>query len=106
VPWWTWIALGVFALSLMAVAIFAASALARLKRLSTTGEAITGRLDELSRRAEELERRLEHANKRVDGAQRHVEHLEGSLERLGVLSWALGDARKSVARLRQAYLRK
>jgi chromosome segregation ATPase len=105
-PWWTWIALGVLALSLMAAAIFAAAALGRVKRLNATGTAITARLDELSGRAEELERRLEHANERIEAVQPHVELLEDSLERLGVLSWALGDARKSVTRLREAYLRK
>ena len=31
---------------------------------------------------------------------------DGSLERFSVLSWALGDARKGIARLRGAYLRK
>jgi chromosome segregation ATPase len=106
VPWWTWIALGLFALTVLAAAIFAVFALGRIKRLTATGEAIAGQLEELSRRGEELDRRLEHANRRAQDVQRHLERVEGSLERLGVLSWALGDARTGIARLREAYLRK
>jgi chromosome segregation ATPase len=106
VPWWTWIALGVFALTVVAAGIFAVFALGRIKRLTAAGEAIATRLEDLSRRGEELDRRLEHANERAEDVQRHLERLEGSLERLGVLSWALGDARTGIARLRESYLRK
>jgi hypothetical protein len=106
VPWWTWIALGVFALAVVGTAIFTVSALGRLKRLSATGEMIAARLDELSRESEKLELRLEHASERGEDVRRHLERLEGSLERLGVLSWALGDARRGITRLRGAYLRK
>ena len=105
-PWWTWIALGAFALTVVAAAIFVAFAFGRIKRLAATGEAIATRLEDLSQRGEELERRLDHANERAEDVQRHLERLEASLERLGVLSWALGDARTGIARLREAYLRK
>jgi predicted nuclease with TOPRIM domain len=106
VPWWTWIALGAFALTVVAAAIFAVFAFGRLKRLSATGQEIAGRLEKISRSGEELERRLEHVDERTELVQRRLERLEGSLERLGVLSWALGDARDGITRLRQAYLRK
>ncbi|MGH3029764.1 MAG: hypothetical protein ACRDNE_03185 [Gaiellaceae bacterium] len=105
-PWWTWIALGFFALTVVAAAILAVFAFGRIKRLAATGEAIATRLEDLSRRGEELDRRLEHASERAEVVQLHLERVEGSLERLGVLSWALGDARTGIARLREAYLRK
>jgi chromosome segregation ATPase len=106
VPWWTWIALGLFALTVVAAGIFAVFALGRIKRLAATGEALATQLEDLSRRGEELDRRLERANERAEEVQRHLGRLEGSLERLGVLSWALDDARTGIARLREAYLRK
>jgi chromosome segregation ATPase len=106
VPWWTWIALGLFALTVLAAAVFAVFAFGRFKRLAAAGEAIVARLDDLSHRGEELERRLDHANERAEDVQRHLERLESSLERLGVLSWAFGDARAGITRLREAYLRK
>jgi hypothetical protein len=105
-PWWTWIALGLFALTVVAAANFAAFAIGRIKQLTATGEAIAVQLEDLSRRGEELDLRLEHANKRAEDVQRHLERVDGSLERLGVLTWALGDARTGIARLREAYLRK
>jgi predicted RNase H-like nuclease (RuvC/YqgF family) len=105
-PWWTWIALGVFALSVVAMAIFAVYTLGRVKRLKAEAEAITAALDEVTRRAEELERRSAHASERAAEVERARARLDGSLERLSVLSWALGDARKGIARLRGAYLRK
>jgi hypothetical protein len=106
VPWWTWIALGAFALAVVAAAIFAVATFGRLKRLSAVGERIAARLEELSARGEELERRAEHASERAEEVERELARLQGSLERLGVLAWALGDARRGVTRLREAYLRK
>jgi hypothetical protein len=106
VPWWTWIALGVLACVLVTAAVYAVYAVRVLKRLQATGEALASRAEEVARANEELETRLAHAGERADVVQQHLGRLEGSLERLSVLSWALGDARKGIARVRGAYLRK
>ena len=105
-PWWTWIALGVFALAVVALAIFGVYAAGRIKRLKAQGEALTAALDDVARRAEELERRAAHASERAAEVERARAELDGSLERLSVLSWALGDARKGITRLRGTYPRK
>ena len=91
-PWWTWLALGVLALALVATGIFAAYAIGKVERAQAIAEDLRKRVDELARTAEELER--ERARLAV------------SFERLSVLTWALSDARKSVTRLHRTYLRK
>jgi uncharacterized protein HemX len=106
VPWWTWIALGVFALTVVATAIFAAWSFGGVKGTQTSAEAIMEQLQDVARRSEELERRLERTSARAEEVQRDLERLQRSLERLGVVGWALGDARRTVAHVRGAYLRK
>jgi hypothetical protein len=106
VPWWTWIALGAFALALVAVAIFAVATYGRVKRMTAAGERLAARLEELSAQGEKLERRAEHAGKRAEEVEREIARVQGSLDRLGVLVCALSDARQGVTRLREAYLRK
>jgi hypothetical protein len=106
VPWWVWIALATFAVVVAAGVIFAVAAFMRLKRLQAVGEAIAARADAVAAESEELERRLAHASERAGEVERHLDRLRASVERLSVLSWGLGDARKSVMRLRGAYLRK
>jgi hypothetical protein len=101
-----WIAIATFAVALVAGGLFAATVFTRMKRLQATGEAIAAQAEEVALRGEELERRLAHASERAEEAQQHLARLHASVERLSVLSWALGDARKSVARLRGTYLRK
>ena len=105
-PWWTWLALGAFALALVATAIFAVYALGRLRRAQAVVAGLQARLDELARAAEQLERRLAAAQARADELERERARLTVSLDRLSVLTWALSDARKDVTRLREAYLRK
>ncbi|HEU4450006.1 MAG TPA: hypothetical protein VFR63_08535 [Gaiellaceae bacterium] len=105
-PWWTWLALGAFALALVATAVFAVYAVGQVKRARAVGERLQGRVDELARAAEEVERRLAHVQERAEELERERTRLQGSLDRLSVLTWAAADARKSVTRLRNAYLRK
>ena len=105
-PWWTWLCLGVLALSLLATAIFTAVAVTRLKRLAALAEAIRLQLDELARAAEELERRMAHAEERAAEFDRHRAQLDSSLARLQILTSALSEARAGVTRLQKAYLRK
>jgi septal ring factor EnvC (AmiA/AmiB activator) len=105
-PWWTWLALGVLALSLLATAVFTAVAVTRLKRLAFLAEAIRVQLDELARAGEELERRLAHAEERAAEFEQHRAQLDSSLARLSVLTSALSEARGGITRLQKAYLRK
>jgi chromosome segregation ATPase len=106
VPWWTWLALGAFALALVAAAIFAVNAIGQLRRAQAVAAGLQGRLDELARAAEELDRRTAAAQGRAEELERERARLTVSFERLSVLTWALSDARKGVTRLRKAYLRK
>jgi DNA anti-recombination protein RmuC len=106
VPWWVWISVGALALVLFAGAVFAAVVFQRVKRLRTTLDAIAAHAEEIARRGEKLDSRLAHVTERAEEAQQHLDRLHASFERLSVLTWALGDARESVARLRGAYLRK
>ena len=105
-PWWIWIPLGLLASTVVAAAVQTLFAYGRIKRLQATGGAIAARAEEVARSSEELEVRLDRASGRADEIERHLDRLRESLERLSVLSWALGDARKGIARLRGAYLRK
>jgi predicted RNase H-like nuclease (RuvC/YqgF family) len=105
-PWWTWLALGIFALALVATAIFAVYAIGKVRRAEAVAERLQARLDELAHTAEVVERRMAHAQARAEELERERTRLEISFDRLSVLTWALSDARKNVTRLRKAYLRK
>ncbi len=101
-PWWTWIALGIFAVGLLVTAIVGVIGFVRVRRFARTGEGIAAALDELSGRAVELEERLTRLDERSAEIERSAERVNRSLERLSVLTWALGDARKGIARIRAA----
>ena len=105
-PWWTWLSLGIFLAALVATAVFSAFAVGRLRRLSTTAEAIQVSVDEVARAAEELERRVARTEARMAELERHRARLEASVERLRVLTSALSDATGGVRRVRRQYLRK
>jgi hypothetical protein len=105
-PWWTWLALGFFALAVVATAIFAAFAIRRIMPLAAASERIQSRLDELAVEAEALNVRVAHTQERVAEAERARAQLEGSLERLSVLTRSLQDARRGMRRLHTNYLRK
>jgi phage shock protein A len=105
-PWWAWLCLGIFLAALVATAIFSAFAFGRLRRLSATADAIRVSVDEVARAAEELERRVARTEQRMAELELHRAQLEASLERLRVLTAALGDATGGVRRLRRQYLRK
>ena len=105
-PWWSWLALGVFALALVATGIFAVYALGKIRRAQALAVRLQARVDDLARTAEQIERRLAHAQARAEELERERARVEVSLDRLSVLTWALADARKSVTRLRRTYLRK
>jgi cell division protein FtsB len=107
VPWWTWAALGFFVGVLVFAAVYGFIALRRVRALATTGDRVSGALEELTARTEALERRVAEVEERRAKVELHLERLNRSLERLSALGWALGDARRGLARIRAgATLRK
>ena len=105
-PWWTWLAFGIFLLALFATAVFAVFAFRRLKRFGAAVEGIQARLDEVSRSAEEVERRMAHVQERLEEVERHRAVLDGSLARLRVLTEAFSEATGGPRRVRSRYLKK
>jgi uncharacterized membrane-anchored protein YhcB (DUF1043 family) len=103
-PWWTWAALVFFAVVLAAGTVVVVLALMEMRRLEQTGAQLEAALEDLSRRSEELEARLDHANERAELVEQRLAHLDSSLERLSVLTWALGDVAKAVSQVRSAVL--
>jgi hypothetical protein len=103
-PWWTWVALGIFVASLVAAGVIAFVALRSLNALQSVGERLTVALEDLAAKSEELERSAERASMRVESAEPHFDHLRVTLDRFSVLTWALGDVAKTVGQLRSAVL--
>jgi hypothetical protein len=106
VPWWTWLSLGIFALSLLAVGIVAAFAIGRMRQLMSVVERIRAKAEELNRAALELERRRARMEARREELEQARARLEVSLERLSVLRWGISDARRDLRRLRALALPK
>ena len=103
-PWWTWVSLAFFAAVVLAASILALVALRSLSRLQRTGELLQVAFEDLAEKSDELERRAARASMRVEAAEPHFEHLRTSLDRFSVLTWAIGDMARTVARLRAALL--
>jgi len=101
-PWWTWTALVFFALVVAAGAAVTVVSLLRMRRLSAAGDQVALALEGLTRKTEDLERRLEHAQEQADLVEQKVAKLNASMERLSVLTWALGDVAKTVSQVRSA----
>ena len=89
-PWWTWIALGVFIASLVAASVIALLTMMTLRSLQATSERLAAALEELAAKGEALERRSDVASAHVESAEPHFEHLKLTLDRFSVLTWALG----------------
>ena len=105
-PWWTWIALAFFLLAVVVGATVAFLSLRQMRRLQATGAQVAAALDDVTRKTEELERRLEHASERAEIVEKRLDSLSESLERLSVLTWALGDVGKTISQLRSAIVLK
>jgi chromosome segregation ATPase len=103
-PWWTWAALVFFTLAVLAGSAVVLVAFLGMRRLEQTAVELEAALEDLSRRSEELEARLEHANERAELVERRLAQLDASLERLSVLTWALGDVSKAISQVRSAVL--
>jgi chromosome segregation ATPase len=102
VPWWTWTALVVFTVIVAVGAAVSGAALMQLKRLAKTGEDVARSLEELNAKIEALQIRLEQAEGRAQVADRKLQKLDDSFERLSVLLWALGDARRTIEHVKDA----
>jgi cell division protein FtsB len=100
VPWWTWIALGFFLVTLVATAVVAFVGARRVQRAQASAEAMTAAFEDLARKVEELEQRAAVVEKRRARVEEHVARLGRSRERLSVLTWALRDATRELTSLR------
>lgn len=105
-PWWSWLALGFFAVVVLATGILVFSVFVRLKQLRDRGDRLQAEFEALAGKAEALEGRLVRSEEKAERARAHLERLDASLQRLSVLTWALGDARRAVSQLRAGLLRK
>ena len=103
-PWWTWAALGFFAVIVVTGAVVVLVGFLGMRRLEQTGSQVEAALDDLTRKSEELEARLEHSNERAELVERKLAQLDSSLERLSVLTWALGDVSKTISHVRSAVM--
>ena len=101
-PWWTWVALGIFVASLIAASVIGVLMLRSMKALQVTSERLAAAMEDLAAKGEELERRAERAQARVEAAEPHFEHLKVTLDRFSVLTWALGDVAKTIGEVRSA----
>jgi uncharacterized membrane protein YcjF (UPF0283 family) len=106
-PWWTWTALVFFIVAVLAGIVVVGVGFFRMRTLEATGRQLEAELEELTQKSAELEARLERADQRAQLVERKLAHLDRSLERLSVLTWALGDASKAISAVRSAvFLRK
>jgi uncharacterized protein YoxC len=101
-PWWTWAALALFVVVVAIGAAVSLAAMATFRRLAATGEQLTRALADLTAKTEELDQRLAHAEQRGELVERKIAELNASLERLSVLTWAVGDVAKTVSQVRRA----
>ena len=101
-PWWTWVALGIFVASLIAASVIGVLILRSMKALQVTSARLAAAMEDLAAKGEELERRAERAQARVEAAEPHFEHLKVTLDRFSVLTWALGDVAKTIGEVRSA----
>jgi cell division protein FtsB len=100
VPWWTWIALGFFAVVLAAALVVGFVGVRRVGRLQESAEAMAASFEALAQRAEELERRAATVEERRAVMEEHFARLGRSRQRFAVLTWALRDATRELTSLR------
>jgi SMC interacting uncharacterized protein involved in chromosome segregation len=103
-PWWTWAALGLFIVVVAVGAFVAVAAMLTFRRLAATGGELTRALENLATKTEELDRRVAHAEERAELVERKIANLNASLERLSVLTWAIGDVSNTVSQIRKAVI--
>ena len=98
-PWWTWIAIGVFVLTAAGGGTaFALLALRTFRRMGASGRNVSASLDELTRAGERLAASGEALSGRSGELGRARARLRASIRRLSMLLRALADARDTVMR--------
>jgi hypothetical protein len=106
-PWWVWLSVAFFVVVFVGfVGVLFVLALRVFRQLGTTRRAAFSALDGLASASEAVGRRAEHLEERTAAVALSVERLRTSLDRLGVLRWALRDATSAVAQLRGGVPRK
>jgi predicted nuclease with TOPRIM domain len=106
-PWWTWVALGVFgAVAVGSAAVAAVLAVRTFRAVKQVQRGLLAAVDQLAGDAESLAERAERAGARVEEVERRFTDVERSAAQLGVLKWALGDSLDALTRLRQGVPRK
>jgi hypothetical protein len=103
VPWWTWTALAIFVLIVCVGAAVAILAVVQMRRLTTAGTDVARALEEVATKTEALQSRLEHAERRADLLEQEMAKLHRSFERLSILTWAMGDVRRVVSQVTDAF---
>jgi uncharacterized membrane protein (DUF106 family) len=101
-PWWTWIAIAVFAAAFVAGLAVALVAVRRMRELQSRAEAMTVAFEELMAKTEALEQRALTVEENRARLEAHLAGLARSRERLGVLTWALRDATRDLTSFRNA----
>ena len=101
-PWWTWVALGIFVASLVAASVIGILMLVTLKSLQVTSLRLSAALEDLAAKGEALERRSAEVSARAEAAEADFAHLRETLDRFSVLTWAMGDVAKTIGELRSA----
>jgi hypothetical protein len=101
-PWWTWTALALFVLIVCVGGAMTILAFFHMRRLATAGTDVARALEEVATKTEAVQARLERAEQRADLVERKMAKLNRSFERLSVLTWALGDVRRTVSGITDA----
>ena len=106
-PWWTWVAVGVFVVVGIAGAAVSVLIALRMFRVVRVAQAtLLDSIERLAADADALALRADRAAARIEEVERRVEDVRRSADRLGVLGWALGDSVDAVRRIRQVTPRK
>jgi hypothetical protein len=106
VPWWTWLCLGIFLLTLVAAAVFSLYALGRLRHHAAALEGVRAQFDELAVASQELERRQARNQEHLAEFQRRRARAEASLGQVRYLTSTLSEALGGPRRARGRYLSK
>ena len=98
---WAWIlvwtSVGIFFVVLIStMTLIVVRGLQLWRRIAALEESVGMPLEELMMRVDTLNTRAEEASNRAADAEQRVAELREALDRVGVLSWALGDARDAL----------
>ncbi|MEZ5099043.1 MAG: hypothetical protein R3C15_04435 [Thermoleophilia bacterium] len=100
-PVWTWVALGIFlALVVATLAFLVVRGVELYRRVRALEQSVGVPMEQLLAELEALNARAERASQRAEDVERRMADLRVSLDRLGVLGWALGDAGDALRRWR------